>query len=75
MRVVVVVNEHGSPELYRALLDTPARLRAERLRTLATVGLVSFSGRGSTSEPAKQQQGQSAPTGLSGLAKKLEGSL
>lgn len=34
------ISPDASPELYRALAGLPARLRGERLRQLATLGLV-----------------------------------
>lgn len=41
IRVVLTVTP-SSPELYAALKDIPARMRAERVRTLATLGLAAF---------------------------------
>lgn len=43
IRIVLTVTQ-ASPELYAALQAVPARLRAERVRTLATLGLVIASG-------------------------------
>ena len=41
IRVVLTVTP-SSPELYAALKDIPTRMRAERVRTLATLGLATF---------------------------------
>lgn len=43
IRVVLTVTP-ASPELFVGLKDVPARLRAERVRTLATLGLAAVSG-------------------------------
>lgn len=43
IRVVMVVTE-ANPELLADLAKVPARLRAERIRTLATVGIAAMSG-------------------------------
>lgn len=43
IRVVLTVTP-ASPELFAGLKDVPARLRAERVRTLATLGLAAVSG-------------------------------
>lgn len=43
IRIVLTVSE-GSPELYAALANMPARLRAERVRALATIGLAALNG-------------------------------
>lgn len=43
IRIVLTVTQ-ASPELYAALQQVPARLRAERVRALATLGLVVASG-------------------------------
>lgn len=45
MRIVVLLSETGHPELSGELASLPARQRAERLRTLATVGLLFTKGR------------------------------
>lgn len=39
-RVIMTVTESVSPELFAALHEVPARLRAERVRMLATLGVV-----------------------------------
>lgn len=41
MKILVTINPGSSPELYAAIETIPARDRAERLRTLATLGVVS----------------------------------
>ena len=38
LRIVVTVSD-GNPELYASLEGIPARLRAERVRALATIGV------------------------------------
>lgn len=49
IRIVVNVSE-GNPELYRDLLTIPIRQRAERMRTLASIGLCDmYSGQGISS--------------------------
>ncbi len=45
LRIVLTVTA-ASPELYTALKTTPSRLRAERVRTLATLGIAAVSGVG-----------------------------
>ncbi|TXF11182.1 hypothetical protein [Pelomicrobium methylotrophicum] len=76
MRIVVVVTETGSPELYKALQGTPARQRAERLRTLATVGLVSISAQVRREEqPPNTNQDNGTGTKIGAIAKKLGGVL
>jgi hypothetical protein len=44
IRVVLTVTEATNPELYTALKNVPARLRAERVRTLATLGIAAVCG-------------------------------
>jgi hypothetical protein len=41
---VVLTTTPANPELFADLSEVPARLRAERVRTLATLGLVALSG-------------------------------
>ncbi|GLW61515.1 hypothetical protein Hthe01_18640 [Hydrogenophilus thermoluteolus] len=43
IRIVLTVTE-ANPELYAALKEVPSRLRAERVRTLATLGLATIAG-------------------------------
>ena len=50
IRVVLAVTA-ASPELFAALHGLPARSRAERVRMLATLGLVAGSGGASTKAP------------------------
>lgn len=42
IRVVLTITEEGSPELFAALAPVPPRLRAERVRAIATVGIVNM---------------------------------
>jgi len=44
IRILLTVTE-GCPELYAALSNVPSRLRAERVRGLATIGVAAMSGR------------------------------
>lgn len=57
MRIVVIVTE-GHPELYRDLLTIPIRQRAERMRTLASMGLYgrSLSNHSSSGEMARNHE-------------------
>jgi len=41
IKVILSVSFSSSPELYTELLNIPARSRAERIRSLATVGIAS----------------------------------
>ena len=43
IRILLTVTE-GCPELYAALSKVPSRLRAERVRLLATMGVATMSG-------------------------------
>ena len=43
IRILLSVTE-GSPELYAALTTIPSRLRAERVRALATIGVAAVTG-------------------------------
>lgn len=43
IRILLTVTE-GCPELYAALSNVPSRLRAERVRVLATIGVAAMSG-------------------------------
>ncbi len=43
IRILLTVTE-GCPELYSALFNVPSRLRAERVRLLATMGVAAMSG-------------------------------
>lgn len=72
VRVVVLVSEEGSPELYRAIESVPPRLRAERLRTLATVGLLGLEGK---SPSPLERNTQAVPVKVRDLARTLWESL
>lgn len=61
IRIVVAVNQ-ASPELLSELSGVPARLRAERMRMLATLGLAVAGGVHATANPVR---------GLSDRAKKV----
>lgn len=41
LKVILSVSPSSNPELYAELLKIPARSRAERIRSLATVGIAS----------------------------------
>ncbi|MFA7096823.1 MAG: hypothetical protein WC383_10150 [Gammaproteobacteria bacterium] len=63
IRVVLTITP-ANPELFAALETIPARLRAERIRTLATIGLAAVSGavggravNGPAADPSSQNQG------------------
>jgi hypothetical protein len=43
IRILLTVTE-GCPELYAALSKVPSRLRAERVRVLATIGVATMNG-------------------------------
>ena len=43
IRILLTVTE-GCPELYAALSNVPSRLRAERVRVLATIGVAAMNG-------------------------------
>lgn len=63
-RILVTVTE-GSPELYESLARIPARLRAERLRTLASLGIAALqAGRDAT----LQHHGHPTTTNTSSLS-------
>jgi len=49
IRILLSVTE-GSPELYATLISVPSRLRAERVRALATIGVAAMSGGMPTSD-------------------------
>lgn len=42
LRIIVKLNGSAHPELHATLSALPARERAERMRVLATVGMLSF---------------------------------
>lgn len=74
IRIVLTVTQ-ASPELFAALQEVPARLRAERVRTLATLGLAAVCGGigrpaiGPATEVAPQNAG--APNRALSFAKSL----
>jgi len=77
IRVVLTVTP-ANPELFADLGKVPARLRAERVRTLATLGLAAMSGGGiaitkpaAPGSPATDQQGKERPTRALNFAKSL----
>jgi hypothetical protein len=85
IRILLVVTE-GSPELHAALTTIPPRLRAERIRALATTGLAALTGDDSSNEDTAQklslQNPQPSSTGddsalvkVQALAKRLGGGL
>ena len=55
IRILLSVTE-GSPELYAALNTIPPRLRAERVRALATIGVAAISGDKNSSDPAASEK-------------------
>lgn len=85
IRILLVVTE-GSPELHAAMTTIPPRLRAERIRALATTGLAALTGDDSSNENTAQklslQNPQPSNTGddsalvkVQALAKRLGGGL
>jgi len=59
IRIVLTITTQASPELFAALQEVPARLRAERVRTLATLGLAAV--RGGIGSPAIGPVTEGAP--------------
>lgn len=55
IRIVLAVTE-ASPELYAALEKVPARLRAERVRALATIGLLIAAGSAAGIKPSSSAE-------------------
>lgn len=55
IRVVLTVTS-ANPELFSDLEKVPARLRAERVRTLATLGLAAMSGGLAVPKPQAERQ-------------------
>jgi hypothetical protein len=74
---VVLTVTPANPELFADLSDVPARLRAERVRTLATLGLAATSGgsaRIKLAAPASagtEAHGERAPTRALSFARSL----
>jgi hypothetical protein len=54
IRILLTVTE-GCPELYTALSKVPSRLRAERVRVLATIGVAAMSGWPASPDHAKAE--------------------
>ena len=85
IRILLTVTE-GCPELYAALSNVPSRLRAERVRVLATIGVAAMSG-GLTSpdhaaaaldvkaDPAVSTVNESSLGKVQAIAKRLGGGL
>lgn len=73
----------GSPELYADLISVPSRLRAERVRALATIGVAAVSGGMNASDQNKSAQGgrpsipeaDSSLDKVQAIAKRLGGGL
>lgn len=78
IRVVLTVTS-ANPELFADLGRVPARLRAERIRTLATLGLAAISGGIVITKPPmpdsleSDQQGNEKPARALNFAKSLGG--
>lgn len=80
IRIVLTVTP-ANPELFADLGKVPARLRAERVRTLATLGLAAMSGGIAITKPsvpdspspAMGQQGKERPARALNFAKSLGG--
>lgn len=76
IRVVLTVTS-ANPELLNDLKDVPARLRAERVRTLATLGIAAMSGGIGIAKPAapmdttSDQRGKSTPSRALNFARSL----
>lgn len=60
IRIVLTVSE-VSPELYAALVQVPERLRAERVRTLSTIGLLTMNGGFSPKAPTVDKPVDTVP--------------
>lgn len=82
MRIVVIIAD-GHPELMADLGAIPVRYRADRMRTLATLGLISSRGgvtsssthRTSSPNSDKESTGHSSPTQLAMVRTQLRKSL
>jgi hypothetical protein len=82
IRILLSVTE-GSPELYADLISVPSRLRAERVRALATIGVAAVSGSMNTSDHDGSTQGarssnpeaDSSLSKVQAIAKRLGGGL
>ena len=60
IRILLSVTE-GSPELYADLISVPSRLRAERVRALATIGIAAVSCVPTTAKVAQKSVSAVAP--------------
>ena len=82
IRILLSVTE-GSPELYADLISVPSRLRAERVRALATIGVAAVSGGINAIEQSGSSQGvrssildaDSSLEKVQAIAKRLGGGL
>lgn len=82
IRILLSVTE-GSPELFADLLSVPSRLRAERVRALATIGVAAVSGGMNTSDQGGSAQVRRSSTAdddsslgkVQAIAKRLGGGL
>lgn len=63
MRVVIVITD-SHPELLTDLMARPIKGRAERLRTLATLGLATIQGHFVARPPSSVSQGEERGRGL-----------
>ncbi len=60
IRILLSVTE-GSPELYAALTTIPPRLRAERVRALATIGVAAMAGGKSSLDQTAHEKSGNGP--------------
>ena len=73
IKVLVTVTPSGNPELFAALQSVPTRLRAERFRLLATLGLTQngFKMTRDSSNVADTKPEPDNPSKATNVAKKL----